>query len=535
MNEKKIHQNQEGKSEIVHFSTMAEFKDFLKKERYNYLTAVYHSGSPEPKQPQLFKMDKKADRESKKFYKLIKEESKKRKIDPYELLKYFAGHKKELINLYEKSPEAFKPTSKKFKKVYTHKEIENIMHSVLKTRKLKDIGISNIFDDSITGEVKIWEGKGVEYIVKVEDLLKLDDKNPKVYVTQTKSLLLLMGMIQEQQFNNDIKEPKCEFTLSYYAARRGYTKEEIKRGGNFFNELKRDLFSGAYTTYRTKKIEKGKKYTFYNTFYGLGEPEDPGDNWKIEFNNPYGKWILEILNGEAGQYFIKDHKAIEDRETTDKPFLFFFYQQLIKRKRANLLTTPVKIGNLLEDMKLPDKILASPKRCFELLRECLIYFSEHYEPDPEIESIKLYNDYHKTKTIQLPISISEAFKNYEYEDFKDLIKSMELKDIREAYISFKRPYNKPRAKHDLDKKSIELRDNILEWARQWESLRNYTIDKTEEERRKFIEDRISFLGYEEVDYLFEEEKNKEKPHAFNFLIHVLSGTENYEDTDWDNY
>jgi len=517
MNEKKIHQNQEGKSEIVHFSTMAEFKDFLKKERYNYLTAVYHSGSPEPKQPQLFKMDKKADRESKKFYKLIKEESKKRKIDPYELLKYFAGHKKELINLYEKSPEAFKPTSKKFKKVYTHKEIENIMHSVLKTRKLKDIGISNIFDDSITGEVKIWEGKGVEYIVKVEDLLKLDDKNPKVYVTQAKSLLLLMGMIQEQQFDNSTKEAKCEFTLSYYAERRGYTKEEINKGGNFFNELKRDLFSGAYTTYRIKQMMiEGKEYTIHNTFYGLYEPKGHENKWKVEFNNPYGKWIIEILNGEAGQYFIKDHKAIEDRTTTEKPYLFLFYQQLIKRKRANLLTTPVKIGNLLKDMKIDEQILARPKECFELLKECLIYFSQHYQPVPELDQFFLYNDFHKTETVKLPLSISEAFKENPYEDFKGLLRAIGIKDIRESYISFKRPY-KQLKEYKLNEEEEQLLKRTLNW---FDGQVNKIPIKDQESMIRMY---VKRLGYDDYKELFEREANKINVNAVEFLTKVLPG------------
>ena len=409
---------------------------------------------------------------------------------------------------------------KKFKQIYTHSKMENVMHKVLKTQKLKDTGISNMHEDFIAGEVKIWESKGVEYIVKVEDLLKLDGKNPKVYVTQIKSLLLLMGMIQEQQFNNLIKEAKCEFTLSYYAERRGYSKEEIQHQGVFFNELKRDLFSGAYTTYRVKQmIIEGKEYTIHNTFYGLYEPKEHENKWEVEFNNPYGKWILEILNGEAGQYFIKDRKAIEDRATTEKPFLFLFYQQLIKRKRPNLITTPVKVLNLLGDMKINEQILARPKECFELLRECLIYFSEHYQPTPEIEQFFLYNDFHKTKTVKLPLYVSEAFKQYPYEDFRDLLKDIGIKDIREAYISFKRPGIKSKSKKKQILSEEEEEESLLERTLKWF---NGQITKIpQEDQESLVKRYIKKYGAVEYGRLFEKEANKYSPNAVEFLTKTL--------------
>ena len=182
------------------------------------------------------------------------------------------------------------------------------------------------------------------------------------------------------------------------------------------------------------------------------------------------------------------------------------------------------------------EILKRPKRCFTVLKECLIYFNEHYQPVPELESFVIYNNFHKEKkTVKLPLSISGAFKKYDYVDFKSLLKARGIKDIRGAYISFKRPHSKPKVKVKPSKEDIELRDNILEWAKEWEVLRHYSIDKTEEERSKFIDDRIKFLGYEEVKDLFEEEMNKEKPHAYNFLIYILANKENWEDIDWDNY
>ena len=414
----------------------------------------------------------------------------------------------------------------KFKKIYIHSELENIINKVLKAQKLKDSGVSHIEEDFIQGEVKIWENRGVEYIVKVNDLLKLEGKNPKVYVSQVKNLSLLMGLTQEQQFSNSIKEAKCEFSLSYYAERRGYTKEQIKEGGKFFNELKRDLLTGAYTTYRVDKvIIEGKEYIAHGipNFYTLYEPKDRENKWRIIFNNPYSEWILEILNGKAKQFFVKDPKAIEDRATTEKPYLFLFYMQLIKRKRDNLLTTPVKIRSLLTDMKIDEQVLARPKECFSLLKECLIYFSEHYQPTPEIEKFFLYNDFRKTETAKLPIHISEAFKQNGYNDFKSLIKAIGIKDIREAYISFKRPYSKPKSKktQGLNIEEEQLLKRTLKW------FEGQITKIPPEDQESLVKRYIKKYGIDYYKDLFEKEANKINPNAVEFLTRVLKDPEGY--------
>jgi len=486
-------------------------KEIHQKELASVLKLYYQTGSSN--QPRLFKVDEKEDQVLKSFYRLIKNEAKKRKIRPLELIRYFAENKDELIGFLEKKI----IEHPKFKKIYTHSEIENILHKVFKTQKLNDKGMGIINEAFIAGEVKIWESKGVEYIVKAEDLLKFEGRPPKVYVSQIKNLSLLMGMIQEQQYNNDIKEAKCEFTFPYYVERRGYSKEEIVKGGKFYYELRRDLLTGAYTTYRIDKIIiDGKKYTRHGipNFYILDEPGDPKDDWIVTFNNPYSDWVTKILNGEAGQYFTKNTKAIEDRKTTEKPYLFLFYMQLIKRKRANLLTTPVKIGNLLEDMKIDEQILARPKECYKLLKECLIYFSEHYQPVPEIDQFFLYNDFHKTKTVKLPLHISEAFEKYSYKDFKDLIKAIGIKDIREAFISFKRPHIKPK-KLKLNKEEKEILERTLKWF-------NGQVTKIPlKDQESMVGMYIKKIGYDNYKRLFEVEANKLEANAVEFLTKTL--------------
>ncbi|MBA7494310.1 hypothetical protein ES702_04885 [subsurface metagenome] len=164
-------------------------------------------------------------------------------------------------------------------------------------------------------------------------------------------------------------------------------------------------------------------------------------------------------------------------------------------------------------MKLHDQILARPKECFKVLRECIIYFSENYKPVPELESFNLYNDFHKTETLKLPLSISEAFKKYDYKDFKDLIKAMGLKDIREAFISFKRPHKKTKRK--LNKEENELLARVLNWFEGQVTKIPY-IDQ-----ESLVKGYILKLGYYDFKELFEEEANKHNASAVDFLTRVL--------------
>ncbi|MCX6384749.1 MAG: hypothetical protein NTV16_09815 [Actinobacteria bacterium] len=228
------------------------------------------------------------------------------------------------------------------------------------------------------------------------------------------------------------------------------------------------MFSGAFTTYTIESIMiDGKEYKVHGipNFYKLYEPKNPKSEWIVEFNAPYNQWILEVLNGQAKQFYIYNPKEIEDPETSKRPYLHLFYREYIKMKRSIPLTMPIKVINLLtkcgigreilEVINLLTKcgigneILVRPKECFRVLKEFLIYFNTHYEPIPKIESFNLYNDFHKTDTVKLPLSISEAFKEYPYEDFKDLLAAIGVKDIRDAYISFTRPRAKIKLKQKI--------------------------------------------------------------------------------------
>jgi len=152
------------------------------------------------------------------------------------------------------------------------------------------------------------------------------------------------------------------------------------------------------------------------------------------------------------------------------------------------------------------------------LKECLIYFNENYKPLPELESFKIYNDFYRTETIKLPLSISEAFKNYSYEDFKDLLLAIGIKDIRNAYISFKRPPLR-RKKSKLNKEEYRLLQRTLNWF-------NGKVTKIPKEvQENIVKKHIKRLGYNDYLKLFEKEANKPEVNAIEFLLKVLPGAE----------
>jgi hypothetical protein len=407
--------------------------------------------------------------------------------------------------------------SAKFKRIYKNAEMEKQIHQILKPGKLKKIENNFINEDFANGEMEVWKAGSVEYLVRVEDMIKLGGKEPKVFVSQMKNIALLMGLTQEQQYHNTAKEAVCRFQLSYYAERRGYTKEEH---GKILEELKRDLLSGALTSFRVdeKVIRQGREYIKHSisSFYSLYEPMNSGDTWEVEFKDSWKNYIEETLNKE-GQFFIEDRNAIEDRYTTRNPYLYLFYRQLIKRKKThNLLTQPIKVKNLLEDMKIPEKILVRPKECYDLLKECLIYFSENYQPLPEIESFKIYNDFNKTKAIKELLHVSEAFKQYPYKEFKEDLAAIGIKDIREAFISFKRYPEEPE-KTATSKKEEEsdLSKRTLKWFAGWE----ITIPK--EDQESMIRMYIRKLGAQRYEEIFNREANRTGANAVEFLTKTL--------------
>ena len=474
----------------------------------SYLTMLYQT---EFEQGSLFKFDELDELSQAKhlvFKEFIDKEAKKRNTKPLKLIEYFSDHIPELTRLLEGLKG--KKIVFKNKNIYLEAVLQKILHEIYKPQKLINTGKQGLFET--------WEGKGVQYLIPIDSLPALKGNIPKVSVSQHKNMNLLMGLTQEQQYYNDDKRAECKFTFSYYAERRGYTKEEIQKGGKFYDELRRDLLTGAITTYKIDKIKiEGKNYTRYGipNLYMLDEPADRGGNYIVTWNEPYHTKILDILNNKKIQHFRINRLAIEDRHTSQREYLYRFYLELVTRKQLNLFSVPVKVRNLLISMQVSDS--TRPKECFEILKECLIYFSTHYEPVPEIESYNIYNDFHKTETLRLPLSITEAFQNYTYESYKGLLKAIGIKDIKQAFISFKRPYTKPKAKktRELNDDETRLLERTLKWFENW----NFKIPRDKQD--SMIRTYIKKLGYDNYLKLYEHEADKPKPNGIEFLIKVL--------------
>jgi hypothetical protein len=465
-------------------------------------------------QPELFDHINEQDiKESKEFRDFITEEAKERGIDSLELIDYFAENRDELIKLLRKKN--YKKFIPKLDKIYSPAGTFSIYQKVATQNKLTKNDLINQTEDSL-----IYQKGEMSYFYPIEKIEKIKGDVPKVYISQDKNLNLLLLLTQEQQFLNTKKEAKCKFTLAEYARRRGHSDDRIEKSGKIFEELKKDLFSGAYTTYMIESIMMdGKEYKVHGipNFYRLYEPINPKSEWIVEFNAPYNQWVLEVLNGQAKQFYIYNPKEIEDPETSKRPYLHLFYREYIKMKRQSPSTMPIKVINLLTKCGIGREILERPKECFRVLKEFLIYFSTHYEPVPEIESFNLYSDFHKTQAVKLPLSISEAFKQYSYEDFNDLLIAVGIKDIRDTYISFTRPRVKADLKLNL--KLTEEENNILEKTLKWFEGKVTIIPPEDQESQ--LKMYIKKLGIERYRELFNREANKYSPNALEFLTKVL--------------
>jgi len=494
-------------------------EEIRKKELSAYLYMIYNSGFAY-ENPQLFdneplkKIKSKSAKESIKFYKLIKEESIKRGMKPQDLIEYFIENKEELIDLLKEDlPEIRVSLSR------IPKDIREFTNEFFISRLSKKdyIGIE---ESEKYGEMEKWVANDIGYLVKrINYLNELFGKPPKVHVSQDKNIKLLIALIEQKQFNRTVKKAEVSFTLKEYGKYRGFTEEELAGDGRIYQELRRDLFSGALTFYSVPVERNGKEYTIYGSLYQLEVPKERGDKWTVIFNGRYAESIERILYGKEKGYFTHYLKEIADRTTNREIHLHEFYNQLVFRRRKSGTTMPAKIITILKGMKLPDKILKRPKECYEVLKSSMVYFSEKY-PE-ELNSFTVYNNFNKNETIKLPLGLTEAFKGYSYKDFKDLVfKATGVKDFREALISFRGKSIKSRKKmielDDIGTNENQLIERIMSWA-----YNNWSIKKDKSEVQDYLKRFIYKRGYNNLESLFEKEANKQSPNAIDFLFKVL--------------
>lgn len=439
--------------------------------------------------------------------------------------------KETLERLKKEKKEALRPTGKR--KISIPKELHTIIDKVFKnqltkkhykgTKEIKNLKLVGQDEPVDLGLVAVWQTGDVEYFIRQTDLAKLKNQAPKVYVSQDKNIKLLLALVEQQQFTKEEKKAEASFTLKEYAMLRGYTEEEIKKGGKFIEELKRDLYAGAYTTFKVNEITiDGKKYIAHGlpNLYILLEPKNPNDKWIVKFNSFYAESILKALKGETKQYFTHQLKEIADRKTTEKPYLHFFYNQLIYRKQAGKNTIPKKVDNFLREMGIAEKVLKRPKECFRVLKECLVYISKNYPK--ELEGVIFYNDFNKDTEKQLPLSNLPSLENLNYNEFKEMLRAIGVKDIREAFISFVRPKETKKELLSLpnQQNNENLIDEIMEWLNKninWGKMTKLNREAT----KQYLKDCLKYLGATRLNELFRQEAQATYPNAIKFLNQTL--------------
>jgi len=329
------------------------------------------------------------------------------------------------------------------------KSLEEIQRSIFRSTGLREKDFEGYTKEGQEEKAE-WKIKGGKARYPTTKQVKIDRKKreqrglsliptpPKLGVSQAKNIDALGFMLQRTNWLRE-KEGKqklaeLEFAFKDYAKIRGYDDKRIARGGEFLTELKRDLFTGAYTTYRLDKvIIDGKEYTAHGlpNIYILLEPKNPKDNWKITYNEPYKDYYL---NGR--QYYPILLEAIQDKGTdSEKGFLYFFFKLVMRYASTRDFKTQLKVSTLLENIKVSDYTKERQQEAFKVLCECIYYTFSKYKA---IKEVRFFNN-GKCEKVKVITDLGK-FKGWNYESFKkEVLEELGLDDIRETLISFNTP------------------------------------------------------------------------------------------------
>ena len=343
-----------------------------------------------------------------------------------------------------------KPLEKKQEVLKNPKSIEEIQRSLFRSTGARDKDFTGYTKEG-QEELAEWQIKGGKARYPTSKQAKIDRKKkktetglsliptpPKLGVSQAKNIDALGLMLQQENWRRERtgkeKTDELEFSLKDYAKARGKDDKQIAKGGEFYNELKRDLFTGAYTTYRLDKvIIDGKEYTAHGlpNIYILLEPKNKKDKWKIKYNEPYKDYYLN-----SRQYYPILSEAIQDKGTdSEKGFLYFFFKLVMSYASTTDFKTQLRVSTLLEKIKVSDFTKQRPQEAFKILCECIYYTASKYKAIKEVR----FFDSGKCEKVKV-ITDLEKFKGWNYEDFKkEVLSGLGLDDIREALISFNIP------------------------------------------------------------------------------------------------
>ncbi len=296
------------------------------------------------------------------------------------------------------------------------------------------------------GQDALWQVKNLSALVPVEDLHLLEQGRkkkhtkqgylipipPKITVSQAKNIDTLICLLEKKNRQRKIAKlqetGEIEFSFSEYAKIRGYTDSDIKKGGNFNNELKRDLISGGITSYIT---EKDKSYLIGN-LYNIEVPKVKSKGkWKIYFNEPYRSYLLNVK-----QYYPILLKAIADKRSNEKKGYLYFFIKEVLRMRNNPETGhqgQQKVITLLKRIKVSNYTTDRPEKSYQALAEGIEYIANNY-PE-ELSELRLINPKYKGKP-QVFNDLS-IFAKTPYKEFKKkYLEPLGVSDIRDPLISF---------------------------------------------------------------------------------------------------
>lgn len=393
-------------------------------------------------------------------------------------------------------------------------------------------GGGRLLDKHYVGEAEIegqsydhYEREGIQYFNSLRFLDTADSlstlvkrRPPKVSVSQSKNVLLLLNFTQQQQFKSEVKEPLARFTLRDYARGRGYTEAEFKRGGGFKDELKKDILDGAYTVFRIPNQEQG--YILHSNFYSLKEYPASGE-LEIEWQSDYRNAVINILKGEAKQFYQFSTEAIADRQLDEYPSLWHFYQALVhKTPKKGEQTIPKQIRKFLkEDLQLGEAAIKRPLEAYKALAKCLTYFHNNPLYAENLAGIVLEKGGQKVKLADLTRLTPDANG---LKQLETAISGLDVRSYLDCNISFQ---VKPQSTKELPNGQSGVADvnAIVEWVERWEANTKTPIRKypTSEKKRAAISRAISIAGAGNVDYLYKRYAQAYEPNAFDFMVTEL--------------
>lgn len=393
-------------------------------------------------------------------------------------------------------------------------------------------GGGRLLDKHYVGETKLegqsydhYEREGVQYFNSLRFLdtpstnsTLVKRRPPKVSVSQSKNVLLLLNFTQQQQFNNEVKEPRARFTLRDYAKGRGYSDAEYKRGGGFKDELKKDILDGAYTVFRIPNQELG--YILHSNFYSLKEYPKTSEI-EIEWQSDYRNAVINILNGKEKQFYQFSTQAIADRQLDTQPSFWHFYQALVhKSPKKGEQTIPKQIRNFLkDDLRLGEAALKRPLEAYKALAKCLVYFHNNPHYAENLSGIVLEKGGVKVKLADLTRLTPDAngLKQIEL-----AIGSLDIRSYLDCNISFQ---VKPQKAQEQTDEQTDVTDvnTIVAWVERWEANTSTPIRKypTAEKKRAAIMKAVNIAGADNVVFLYRKYATAYEPNAFDFMVTEL--------------